>query len=86
MKLHVEVTAEDIAKGKRNRTDCCPIALAISRCNGVSDVGVDEATASMSHGGEWVFAEMPKEAAAFVLAFDKRKPVEPFAFDLEVVR
>ncbi len=83
MKLHVEVTAEDIANGVRKDCRSCPIARALWRCPGVAAPIVGDVWTSVIVGGEDLSASMPHEAESFVLAFDKSEPVEPFAFYLE---
>lgn len=83
MKLHVEVTAEDIAAGVKEDGQSCPIALAMQRCSGVLHVDVGEQLRITTDALEYqVFA--PLEAATFMDQFDSGETVAPFAFDVEV--
>lgn len=96
----VEVTAEDIAKGRPNRCGECPVALALRRATGqklyVNDQGEwhdDE------NGGEYSenfvvstsldtrehgAPSLPEDAQAFVRRIDAGLPVEPFTFTVEL--
>lgn len=80
----VEVTAEDIAKGKGGQTDACPIALACRRVgypaahvgySGWSPNGTDI-------GHPWPVGPLPEEARRFVVDFDQGSPVKPATFRL----
>lgn len=87
-KLRVEVTAEDIAQGVRNQAFECPVACALTRS------GLDHPSAwpSRVYYGPFdapngrLTAKLPEEAAAFIAAFDDGRPVEPFAFEIEVTQ
>jgi len=92
VKLRVEVTAEDIAKGQREEVCLCPIALALSRC-GVRGPAVAGAVGWTPGDNRWsvTFVEdyenetiLPEECGTFASAFDKGEPVEPFTFEIEV--
>lgn len=89
VKLHVEVTAEDIANGKRETACYCPIALALKRL-GVKDPDVfgerEECVSVPCDDDEepWDHYQLPDEAIDFVVKFDLGAEVAPFAFDLEV--
>jgi hypothetical protein len=73
--ITVEVTAEDIANGARKVGGNCPIARAIRRATGCSDVFV---TADAIVAGE--IYELPSEAEDFIWAFDGGQDVTPFTF------
>ena len=81
MRLRVEVTAEDIAKGVRNTCDRCPIALALSAL-GVIEPFVDGYAVEFGNCEEQV--RTPEVASAFIEAFDLGNPVEPFTFEIDV--
>jgi hypothetical protein len=93
MKIHVNVTQEDIEKGDN---DCrsCPIARAILR--GYDDVGmvsvqpigrpsVEQFRAFWEVGDTLYRADLPNEARKFIKNFDAGMPVTPFHFELEGV-
>jgi len=80
-KIRVEVTEEDIAKGIRENCRLCPIARAIKRL-GHEEVAVMGDSIEIGT----VDFEAPPEVDAFVEAFDAFRPVQPFAFDLEIPR
>lgn len=81
MRLHVEVTEDDIKQGEAGSCLNCPIALALQRHSPNTDIVVQ---------GDWcVFgdreADLPPAAQAFIAAFDDGDPVESFAFDLDLM-
>lgn len=82
--MKIEVTAEDIARGKRGNACHCPIALAAERA-GMRHVKVDlDSIGEKFTGGCWGrWSYLPVDACEFVDRFDKGLPVEPFAFEIE---
>ncbi len=86
MRIKVNVTAEDIAKGRRGSTGQCPVALAIRRTIGkkrmVVEVwdGVD--TGTCAQNVEMVVA--PRGLGSFIYCFDRKLKVTPFSFNLNV--
>ncbi len=83
------MTARDIALGNRNSPAKCPVALAVLRCTGALDVRVGygylKIYRPLAKGppiGQ--YHETPKKAAHFIGAFDSRKRVEPFTFELDL--
>lgn len=81
--MKIRVTREDIERGKRTDSCRCPVARAVRRATrkkfvavGVEDIDV----------GSQVTVPTPSIVATFIRAFDARRPVQPFAFDLEVPR
>lgn len=84
MKLRVEVTAEDIANGKREDSESCPIALALLRCDGVFGAEVNEDITTVTPDDDRLSGSPPKEASDFIDNFDAGNDVEPFAFEIEV--
>jgi len=85
MKLEVTVTQDDIDKGVRGQPGCCPIARALARTCPRIHASVGDRTADLYADGEWLYeTDLPREAKAFVAAFDAEKPVAPFTFTLVV--
>ena len=83
MKVRVEVTQEDIEKGKRKAGWACPIARAIKRRVPQSrrrDVFVEHALWEVGYH----VRPLPRTAQRFVKRFDAGEPVKPFAFMTEV--
>lgn len=85
--MRIEVTAEDIANGDCGNPQSCALALAFQR-HGISrpwvcGVGAKLGRASLNRKGH-ARIYLPPEAQLFARQFDERKPVEPFAFDLDV--
>jgi hypothetical protein len=77
----VEVTADDIRRGRRYECRYCPVALALNRATGEAwEVG--PRFAWTHRGGPAV--PLPPAAAAFVDRFDIHGRGDPFSFDLEV--
>lgn len=82
--MRVEVTAEDIANGKQNHCERCPIALALSRAGAVApSVFPVNAYWAQTQGGYRSRHRLPGVARTFIAAFDEAGHVEPFAFDIE---
>ena len=85
--MKIQVTAEDIANGEREKAKCCPIALACLRaelvepdvCGEYSD-GI-QVKDDGEEEGYWRY-KLPPEALTFVEQFDKGETVSPFEFDL----
>lgn len=75
----IEVTAEDIAHGRRNSPYSCPIARAASRVLVGPDVVVDGIYIEF---GEDQLVELPVKAKWFAAKFDEkgRAAVKPFGF------
>lgn len=82
-RLRVEVTAEDIADGRREHCERCPVARAMRRAIGrVVWVG---------GAGQWGIGNrspqpkrLPLRVTDFITAFDTGRPVSPFTFNLDV--
>lgn len=82
----IEVTADDIKRGKQHEMDTCAVARAIKRALPgareveVSGYGIDFLN-PLTRATE--VCEVPKKVAAFIHAFDKDKnAVKPFSFVL----
>lgn len=91
--LILEVTQEDIDKGKRENCSLCPIALALMRKfnldpseDSLDHVSVGITMASIfpvidkQHKSQYFY--MPDEASEFIKNFDSKIPVKPFNFTL----
>src|SRR5438270_5862557 len=77
MAMIIEVTAEDIANGKKSSISDCPIALALHRA------GFPNATVgawSMMNGEG--FDAHPEGVSQFIARFDGGEPVEPFSVEI----
>lgn len=80
--MTVHVTEDDIANGLKRHCWSCPVALAVMRTYGEDRVYVNTSNITIGQKrGEIV--RTPPEVKAFILDFDKGKPVEPFGFELE---
>ena len=79
MKLHVEVTAEDIAAGEQDSCERCPIALAILRVTDSEYVRVEYERIWLDR----TLCTPPKKARDFMSAFDDGKTVKPFSFTID---
>ncbi len=92
--MQVEVTENDINKGKRGDRYCCPVALAVRRAYGIGRPGdalvdVGEISTSIWRCGPVPSGvrrrnlfRNPPEVVAFMAAFDNKQPVRPFTFAL----
>lgn len=76
----INVTHEDIARGRRVFCDRCPIALAVQRATGNFNAGAGPR--SIWFGNPVIHYGTPVSAAEWMLAFDRSEPVEPFSFAL----
>jgi hypothetical protein len=81
--MTINVTQEDIDKGVRRISDCCPVALSLFRL-GYTGITVehDEVFLTTEHD-DYVFA-LPDTVAEFIRDFDRRDEVSPFSFELEI--
>lgn len=82
--MRIEVTQEDIENGQRGSGDRCPIARAVLRNLRVIPAGLYVGSQAIETDEEWI--DLPREARAFIRAFDSlgsNQPL-PFAFDLPI--
>ena len=79
--IRVEVTAEDIAKGHPCEAHACPIALAAQRA-GVDGASFWPASGRLCYGPASARdrVQLDETCRQFANNFDKKLPVEPFAF------
>lgn len=82
-RVTVEVTAEDIAMGKRALSCLCPIALACERIGAAPVVGRQYLNITFD-GKRHTRILMPHEAEQFVKSFDNGETVRPLTFELEL--
>ena len=89
--MRIEVTAEDLEKGKRFRSDGCAVWLALNRqtegvCAGegwlVDDGGIFVGDAILSHRSPAVW--FPAFVTRRIHTWDEGEPVQPFAFDIDL--
>lgn len=72
--IELEVTAEDIARGKTESPWYCPVALALKRTlNKRTGVAVSSEL-SIDHA----YIKTPARISRFTVAFDRGKRVRPF--------
>lgn len=79
--MRIEVTQEDIDRGKRGNSCECPVARAVKRAIGDGGVFVQhEHISTRTH-----YFRAPREVRNFITAFDYPIPgftILPFAFDI----
>ena len=82
--MKIEVTQDDIDNGLRIDCELCPVAKAIVRATGkqarVSAVGVFFFPETPS--AKQIF--LPSKVQLFIKSFDRKEPVQPFSFDLDI--
>jgi hypothetical protein len=86
MRLEIEVTPDDIARGRPEESLSCPVALAIKRTTGAGLVSVDGDDIRISFrpdGSPPVLFDTPAEVVAFIDLFDEYDEGEPFRFTLD---
>lgn len=83
MRIKIEVTAADIARGTPSSPSTCPISLATRRAlpeslknSKVTSVFTLDVETSDKH----YKASFPVKADRFITAFDDCRPVKPFSF------
>jgi hypothetical protein len=84
--MKIEVTQEDIDKGKRRQACNCPISLAVKRHTGARYVATFPLSGLNFIENDKTYilpAEEDQESfTTFVCDFDDGNPVEPFTFEL----
>lgn len=88
VKIHIDVTAEDIRLGKACDSQYCPVARAVQRQLGklwrvgsssISKLAEDETVVRPA-----LMLIPPSSVSYFVTAFDLHLSVDPFSFELEI--
>lgn len=83
VRIRIDVTADDIAKGKPKDWCRCPVSLALRRV-------LPQSSARVPADGLEVFGRQmerrPPGVARFVRDFDKGRPVAPFSFVIDTQR
>ncbi len=77
MKVTINVTQEDIDKGKQGDSCKCPVALALRRIHPGARVG----SLTLFIADDWV-ESTPEVARKFISEFDNGRPVGPISFDI----
>ena len=70
--IKVEVTQEDIEKGKKRDSSCCPVALA---CKRVVNLTWSEVFQRVGYNYDRIISR-------WIGKFDRGEKVEPFSFEL----
>jgi len=78
MAKEINVTREDIQKGRRGVCSSCPIALALRRAFSTDKVDVDSFFLTIGFSAYMT----PLIAVEFMAAFDRGEAVEPISFSL----
>ena len=81
--MKIEVTQEDIQKGKKGNSCACPVWHAGNRA-GLIDFEVWNRSVVFVHNGQDARCLLPESVQTFIKKFDCGQPVEPISFDLEV--
>lgn len=79
--MKIEVTAEDIQRGRKGNACSCPIHRAGRRA-GLIDFEVWNKAVSVYLDGKKKNYPLPEVAQQFIKKFDCGQPVEPIAFEL----
>jgi hypothetical protein len=101
MTISIDVTADDITKGRKCAANSCPVALAIIRAMqqyriysvsaGPWNAHVDQDTGARDGSGYTVVQtskyQLPADATNFINAYDQGEhdPLPPFSFEMELV-
>ena len=83
--MRIEVTQEDIEKGRPASFFWCPVARAVRRATGYpAKATYGRVSVQLSPGPmkPKLFCSTPLMVDLFIGQFDLEEPVEPFAFDL----
>lgn len=77
----VNITADNIAKGKPSRSGGCPVALAL-KAEGFHAIGVGFSFGLFKLGKIQFSFGIPRKVENFIHRFDDGKSVKPFSFRL----
>lgn len=78
----VEVTEEDIRKGRRENGTRCPVARAYRRATGLRGVYVDHVHVEVEQL-EWI-RRVPADVSRWIFRYDNHGTVEPTTFHMPV--
>lgn len=78
--MKIQVTAEDIANGRRSDCHNCPVSLAWNRVMG----GDYKVGLGVIVQNSCILFWLPKIAQKFIFDFDAGRPVEPFEFEVNL--
>jgi hypothetical protein len=81
--VKVTVTRQDIRNGRRLDAAFCPVSFAVKRATGSGRVFACSQCLEVDNE---VIEPAPRSVARFVNAFDRGRPVKPFAFILKVAK
>lgn len=85
MRVRVEVTQNDIRKGRRGDCANCPIARAVKRVTRVQNALVeDDGTISFSKRDNIVIIPASEKRERFISKFDAGEKVEPIVFLMNI--
>lgn len=84
MRVKIEVTQDDIEKGRRRGSQTCPVARAIKRRLKAGIKAAVYGRAGFVKGWLRHMSDMPGKTQRFVADFDSKRPVKPFTFTLNI--
>ncbi len=92
MKIKVEITADDIAKGSRNVCTMCPVSRALNRAVGNEEITPQTASRwkaqaqpsrLFADGRRRIMCDTPEDVRVRILAWDATGQMEPFSFQVD---
>jgi len=78
--IEIDVTLDDIMRGKRADSSGCAIALAAKRVLTRVNVSGETIYGELTPEGSFKIYDLPDEAKQFISNFDVGNPVAPFKF------
>lgn len=79
--MRIDVTQEDIRRGRPRESDFCPVALALNRATGeYADVSWCRPYLGLEHTP---LAPFSKEVSDAIYLFDRGYPIDPFSFEID---
>lgn len=87
-RYQIDITPDQITNGKGNGAKCCPIYLAISALFPDFTVKVLRTSVQIfpKKGNAGLYGKLPLEAIDFVYQLDHGQIVQPFTFELILVK
>lgn len=77
--MRITITKNHIKRGKRYRSEYCPIALGLKERFKKEDVRVQQYNAEIGI----YYIPLSQRACKFIEDFDNKKKVKPFSFNLD---